>query len=161
MEPAISKKYWKTVIWLSCRHTEGSAFSSATSPSRWESALRSTWRWVLIFWHLDLQVSRAGLWGKSCCCWIGSVWGDKVQKRKRGHLGNVCDKAFKSLQMPRQDKISAQWPCVCLQGWWKEVQTQNSINNLLCWFLVNLFVVSFFLPFNSGFLKQTYHKCCY
>ena len=31
MEPAISKIYCKTDIWLSCRHTKGSAFSSAPS----------------------------------------------------------------------------------------------------------------------------------
>ena len=77
------KKYCKTDIWLSYRHTEGSALSSATSPSRRGSALRSTWRGVLIFWQLDLQVSRAGLWGKSSYCWIGSVWGDKTQERER------------------------------------------------------------------------------
>ena len=42
MEPAVSKKYCMKDIWLSCRHTEGSAMSSATSPSRRGSALRST-----------------------------------------------------------------------------------------------------------------------
>ena len=52
------KKYCKTDISLSCWHTEG---SSATSASRRGSALRSTLRGVLICWHLDLQVSRAGL----------------------------------------------------------------------------------------------------
>ena len=47
MEPAVSKKYCKKYIWLGCRHTEGSALSSATSPSRRGSALRSTRRGVL------------------------------------------------------------------------------------------------------------------
>ena len=42
MEPAISKKYCQTDVWLSCRHTEGSASSSATSHSRRGSVLRST-----------------------------------------------------------------------------------------------------------------------
>ena len=41
MEPAVSKKYCKTHIWLSCRHTKVSAFSSAISSSRQGSALRS------------------------------------------------------------------------------------------------------------------------
>ena len=36
------KKYCKTDIWLGCRHTEGSALSSATSSSRRGSALRSS-----------------------------------------------------------------------------------------------------------------------
>ena len=39
MELVVSKKYCKTDIWLSCRHTEGSALSSATSFSRQVSAL--------------------------------------------------------------------------------------------------------------------------
>ena len=86
-------------------HTEGSALSSATSPSRLGSALRSTWRGVLICWHMDLQVLREGLWGKSCCCWMGLVWGDKAQERERVYPCNVCDKAFKYLQMPSQYKI--------------------------------------------------------
>ena len=34
MEPAVYKKYCKTDIWLSYRHTKGSALSSATSSSR-------------------------------------------------------------------------------------------------------------------------------
>ena len=60
-EPAVSKKYCKTDIWSRCRHTEVLAVSFPTSPSRQGSALRSTLRGVLICWHLDLQVSRAGL----------------------------------------------------------------------------------------------------
>ena len=35
---------------------------------------------------MDLQVSRAGLWGDSWCCWMGSMWGDKAQDRERVHL---------------------------------------------------------------------------
>ena len=90
-------KYGKANNWLSCRHTEGSAFSSATSPSRQWSALRSKWRGVLICWHMDMQVSRAGLWLKSYGYWMGSVWGDKAQERERVHpvmsvtkLSNIC-----------------------------------------------------------------------
>ena len=105
MKPAVSKKYCRTDIWLSCRHTEGSALLSATSSSRQGSALQSIWIWVLICWQLHLQVLREGLWGKSCCCWMGSVWGDKAQERKRIHPFNVCDKAFKSLQIASQHKI--------------------------------------------------------
>ena len=105
MKPAVSKKYCKTDIWLSCRHTEGSALSSATSSSRQGSALQSIWIWVLICWQLDLQVLREGLWGKSCCCWMGSGWGDKAEERERIHPCNVCDKAFKSLQIASQYKI--------------------------------------------------------
>ena len=41
MEPAVSTKYCKMDICLSCRHTEGSALSSATSSSRQGSALQS------------------------------------------------------------------------------------------------------------------------
>ena len=80
MEPAVPWKYCKTVTWPSWWHTDGSALSSATSPSRLGSTFRSTWRGV----HLDLKMSRAGLWGKSCCYWMGSLWGDKAQKRERG-----------------------------------------------------------------------------
>ena len=29
----------------------------------------------------------SGLWGNSCCCWIGSVWRHKTE---RVHLCNVC-----------------------------------------------------------------------
>ena len=35
----------------------------------------------------------------------GSVWGDKAQERERVHPCNVCEKAFKSLQMPRHHKL--------------------------------------------------------
>ena len=59
MEPAVPQKYCKTDTWPSWWHAEGSALSSATSPSRLGSALRSTWRGVLICWHLDLKMSRA------------------------------------------------------------------------------------------------------
>ena len=31
-----------------------------------------------ICWHLDLQVLRAGLWGNSYCCWMGSKLGMKT-----------------------------------------------------------------------------------
>ena len=41
----------------------------------------------------------------SCCCWMGSVWGDKSHKRKRGHPCNISDKAFKSLRTPTQHTI--------------------------------------------------------
>ena len=40
-----------------------SALPSATLPSRQGSASSSTYKVLLICWHLDLQVSRAGLWG--------------------------------------------------------------------------------------------------
>ena len=40
LEPAVSKKYCMTDIWLSCRPTKGSALSSATSPSRQGSATK-------------------------------------------------------------------------------------------------------------------------
>ena len=36
---------------------------------------------------------------------MGSVWGDKAQKRERVHPCNVCDKDFKSCQMHSQHKI--------------------------------------------------------
>ena len=55
--------------------------------------------------ELDLQVLREGLWRKSCCCLMGSVWGDKAQERERVYSCNVCDQAFKSIQMPSQLQI--------------------------------------------------------
>ena len=125
-----------TNVCLSCRHTEGSALSTATSPLRQGSALRSTWRGVLICWHLALQVSRAGLWGKSCCCWMGSVWGDKAHERERDHPCNVCDKSFKSLQMPSQHKIRQHSGYVfSCKGCGKKCNPNNSIsrhNKLVC-----------------------------
>ena len=56
-------------------------------------------------WNLDLKMLRAGLWGNSCCCWMGSVLRDNTHKRERVHPCNVCDKAFKSLQTPNQHTI--------------------------------------------------------
>ena len=59
---------------------------------------------------------------------MGSVWGDKAQERERVHPCNVCDKAFKSLQMLSQHKI---WQhsgnvFVC-KGCGKNFNSNNSI----------------------------------
>ena len=92
-------------------------------------ALRSTWRGVLICWHLDLMMSRAGLWGDSCCWWMGSVCGDKAHKRERFNPCNVCDKTFKSLGTPKQHigwQHSA-YVFVC-NGCGKKGKTNNTLN---------------------------------
>ena len=59
--------------WPSWWHAEGSASSYAKLPSRLGSALRNTWRGVLICWHLDMIMLKTGLWGNSGFCWIESV----------------------------------------------------------------------------------------
>ena len=80
MELAVPQNYCKTDTWPSWWQAEGSALSYATSPSRLQSALRSIWRGVLVWWHLDMKKLRAGLWGNSCCYWMGSVWGYKAKR---------------------------------------------------------------------------------
>ena len=105
MDSAVPKKYCNTDTWQKWWHAEGSALSSPTSPKRQGSALSSTGRGVLICWHLVLQVSKAGLWGHSCCCWIESKWADKEQEREKVHPCKVCDKAFKSLPTPNLHRI--------------------------------------------------------
>ena len=85
MEPAVPQKYYKINTWPSWWYVEGSALPSAQSLSRRGSALRCTWRGVGICWHLDLQLSRAGLWGN--CCWMGSVlWGQSTNGRVNSPL---------------------------------------------------------------------------
>ena len=85
---------------------------------------------------LALRVLRAGLRGKSCCRWMGSGRGDKAQERERVHPCNVCDKAFKSLQMPSQHKI---WyhsgKVFAFKGCGKKFNPNNSINrhDMLVW----------------------------
>ena len=79
---------------------------------------------------------KAGLWGKSCCCWMRPVWGYKAQERERVHFCNVCDKALKSLQVPSQHIIwlhSDQWPVAsghlfACNGCCKKFNPINSIN---------------------------------
>ena len=85
--------------------------------------------------------------------------GDKTQERERVHPCNVCNKAFKSLQMPSEHKIWQHSGHVyACKGCGKKFNPNNSINNLLCWTvkLINWFL--FFLRCYSGFLKQTHHK---
>ena len=60
----------------------------------------STWRG-----RLDMKMSRAVLWGNSCCCCMVSVWLDKALERKRVHPCNDCDNAFKSLRTPNHHTI--------------------------------------------------------
>ena len=45
------------------------------------------------------------VFGLVCCCWMGSVCGDKAQERERVHLCNFCHKGFNSLQILSQHKI--------------------------------------------------------
>ena len=108
---------------------DGSALSSATSPSRRESALGITWRGARICWHLDLKTSRAGLWGYSCCCWMRSVQVDKAQMRQMVHPCIVCDMAFKSVWAPNQHTIWQHSGLVIVcKGCGKKFKTKNSIN---------------------------------
>ena len=133
MEPAFPQKNCKAVTWPSWWHPVGSALSFATSTSRLGSASRSTQRGV----HLDLKMLRAGLWGNSCCCWMGSVWGDKAYKRERVHPCNIYDRAFKSLQGPNHHII---WQhsghMFVFKGCGKKFKTNNRINRhkKLFWF---------------------------
>ena len=60
---------------------------------------------------------------------MGSVWGDKSQERERVHPCNVCDKAFKSLQMPSQHNIWQHSGNVfACKGCGKYFRTNNSMN---------------------------------
>ena len=187
-------KYCKRDIWLSCRHTDGSAFSSTASFSRQGSALRGTWIGVLICCQLDLQVLMAGLWGKSYGRWMGSVWGTK-NKREKGFTSVMSVTKLSSLyqclsstkfgsrvamclpatvvtrssttktaltdtislygaslttgQGPSLRRSSSIWTCggrrIGRGGFWPgpgRGQTSSTLSNgnLLCWFLINLFV---------------------
>ena len=49
---------------------------------------------MFVCWHLDLLVSRVGLWGNSCYCWMRLVLADKAQDRERAY---TCDQALKCL----------------------------------------------------------------
>ena len=57
------------------------------------------------------------------------MWGDKAQETETVHPFNVCDKAFKSLQMPNQHKI---WQYsghgFACSGCGKKFNPNNSIN---------------------------------
>ena len=61
---------------------------------------------------------------------MGSVWaGDKAQERENFCLCNVCDKAFKSLQMPSQHNIWQHSGHVfACKGCGKKFNPNNSIN---------------------------------
>ena len=62
---------------------------------------------------------------------MGSLWGDKAQERERDHPCNVCDKAFKSLQMPNKHSGHV-FSC---KGCGKKCNSNNSIsrhNKLVC-----------------------------
>ena len=60
---------------------------------------------------------------------MGSVWGDKAQERERAHPCNVCDQAFKSLQMPSQHQIwQHQGNVFVCNGCGKKFNPNNSIN---------------------------------
>ena len=57
------------------------------------------------------------------------MWGDKAQERDRVHPCNVCDKAFKSLQMPSQHKIwQPSGHAFACKGCGKKFNPNNSIN---------------------------------
>ena len=59
---------------------------------------------------------------------MGSLWGTK-HKRERVHPCNVCDNAFKSLQMPSQHKIWQHSGSVfACKGCGKNFNPNNSIN---------------------------------
>ena len=106
IEPAIPWKYFKTDTCPSWWHAEGSALPSVIS--RQGSALRSTSRGVLICLHLDLQVLRTGLWGNSCCCWIGSVWGTKHKREgKRVHPVNSVTRLQRFCQLLTNRKFGS------------------------------------------------------
>ena len=91
MEPAVSKKYCRTDICLSCRHTERSALSSATLSSRH-------------YVHM-LATGPAGAKGRFVREIILSLDGISAQERERVHPCNICDKAFKSMQLLSQHKV--------------------------------------------------------
>ena len=58
-----------------------------------------------------------------------SVWGTKHKREKRFHHCNVCDKAFKSLQMPSQHKVWQHSGHVfACKGCCKNFNCNNSIN---------------------------------
>ena len=121
MKLAVPRKCCMTDNLQSCWHAEEPALPSATSPSRQGAALRSTWRRVHICWHLDLKVLRAGMWENTCCCWMGSEHltstGLEPDCRPGGSLLSGLAKQAQTL--------AAQWPCVCLQWLWQEVQDQQ------------------------------------
>ena len=100
----VSSSNWRKYFFVE-EHWYIQLYTSATLPSRPGPTLRSTWRGVLICWHLDLKMSSTGLWGNSCCCCMGSVWGDKAHKRERAHPCNLCDKAFKYFETPKQHTV--------------------------------------------------------
>ena len=135
MKLSFLPKYCKSDTWPNWWHA-GSASPSATSPSR--------------------QDKRTGLWGNSCCSWMGSVlgmikhflkywtvqWSKKSRKykreRERERLNpcNVCDKAFKSLPMSSQHKIwqNISHLFVC-KGCGKKLKTNNTPEFQYCLFI--------------------------
>ena len=80
-------------------HAGGSASPSATSPSRWGSALRSSWRMALICspWPASVE---GGSWVGFMLLLDGIRVGDKAIFPKK-----YCDKTFMSLPTPTQNKI--------------------------------------------------------
>ena len=57
------------------------------------------------------------------------MWGDKSQERERVHPCNVCNIAFKSLQMPSQHKVwQHSGDMFACKGCGKKINPNNSIN---------------------------------
>ena len=97
----------------------GSASPSATSPSRWGSALRSTWTCRCQGQICEGIHVVAG----------GGQWGGTRHKRERWFTHMQClwqclkFKVFPNAQ-PAQN-VATQWPSDCLQELWQEVQPQQ------------------------------------
>ena len=120
MEPAISKKYCKTDIWLSCRHiTIKTRISFKERMKRGAHLLAPGPACVEGRFVREIMFLLDGI----------SVGGKITREREGVHPYNLCDKAFKSLQMPRQHKIwQHSGDVFACKGCGKKFNPNNSFN---------------------------------